>query len=170
MKEKMVKRYFPSESRHLMTAPIMLSLKFLCLWSFIFVYLVSVFYYRVCEWFVHVFSVVLRLFLGANISYLLLWFGLCLSVLLLDDVYYGFRQHLCKFPEGQCHRLQGPALVWPAVTFPTRRGRSKGYLTRKPADRAKLGLVNASSVALKAEILIDHIDTYNLDLLEVTET
>jgi hypothetical protein len=58
-----------SESRHLMAAPILLSLKFLCLWSFTFVYLDSVCYYRVCEWFVHVFSVVLRLYLGANISY-----------------------------------------------------------------------------------------------------
>jgi hypothetical protein len=53
----------------LMAAPILLSLKFLCLWSFTFVYLDSVCYYRVCEWFVHVFSVVLRLYLGANISY-----------------------------------------------------------------------------------------------------
>jgi hypothetical protein len=56
------------------------------------------------------------------------------------------------------------------LRLPTRRGRRKGYLTRKPADSAKLGLVNARSVASKAELLIDHIDTNNLDLLAVTET
>jgi hypothetical protein len=67
--QKNLANYIPSESRHLMAAPILLSLKFLCLWSFTFVYLDSVCYYRVCEWFVHVFSVVLRLYLGANISY-----------------------------------------------------------------------------------------------------
>ena len=52
--------------------------------------------------------------------------------------------------------------------LPTRRGRRKGYSTCKATGSAKLSLVNAHSIASIAELLMDQIDTNNLDLLPVT--